>query len=219
MYYPAPPGRRCKDFIKPGDRPLQFRQRTEFGWPYDCGLCPDHEQHSCLALIEITEHCNLTCPVCFAESAPPPNQRGGCLTALMAGFGIVMLLPGVCALIFGGISGFEGGKIDSDIAPLVFFETGCRHRRRRPDLGGQQGTKGPDRAGTIAKPRGLPDKIQSTKGQRTHCFLTFFAYIAPQTRRVPGRYGRASFLGEAGPVFHVSALSEKRSRLDRRDRA
>jgi len=29
-------------------------------------LCPDHEQHSCLALIEINETCNLTCPTCFA---------------------------------------------------------------------------------------------------------------------------------------------------------
>lgn len=62
--------RKCKDFIKPGDRPLAFQHKTEFGCPYDCGLCPDHEQHSCLALIEITEHCNLTCPVCFAESSP-----------------------------------------------------------------------------------------------------------------------------------------------------
>src|SRR3954454_457422 len=62
--------RRCKDFIKPGDRPLAFQRHTEFGCPFDCGLCPDHEQHSCLALIEITEHCNLTCPVCFAESSP-----------------------------------------------------------------------------------------------------------------------------------------------------
>src|SRR5262249_46454335 len=25
---------------------------------------------SCLALIEITEHCNLSCPVCFADSSP-----------------------------------------------------------------------------------------------------------------------------------------------------
>jgi hypothetical protein len=62
--------RLCKDFIKPGDRPLNFQGRTEYGCPYDCGLCPDHEQHSCLALIEITEHCNLTCPVCFADSSP-----------------------------------------------------------------------------------------------------------------------------------------------------
>ena len=61
---------RCKDYLKPGDRPLAFQSRTEFGCPFDCGLCPDHEQHSCLALIEINEHCNLTCPVCFAESSP-----------------------------------------------------------------------------------------------------------------------------------------------------
>ena len=33
-------------------------------------MCPDHEQHSRLALIEITDHCNLSCPVCFAESSP-----------------------------------------------------------------------------------------------------------------------------------------------------
>src|SRR4051794_10844108 len=64
--------RLCKDFIKPGDRPLAFHRHTEFGCPYDCGLCPDHEQHSCLALIEITEHCNLTCPVCL----PIPRRRG-----------------------------------------------------------------------------------------------------------------------------------------------
>jgi uncharacterized radical SAM superfamily Fe-S cluster-containing enzyme len=61
---------RCKEYIKPGDRPLALQSRTEYGCPYDCGLCPDHEQHSCLALIEINEHCNLTCPVCFAESSP-----------------------------------------------------------------------------------------------------------------------------------------------------
>jgi len=42
---------------------------TEHGCPYDCGLCPDHEQHSCLAIIEINDACNLTCPVCFAGSA------------------------------------------------------------------------------------------------------------------------------------------------------
>jgi uncharacterized radical SAM superfamily Fe-S cluster-containing enzyme len=61
---------RCKEYLKPGDRPLAVQTRTEFGCPFDCGLCPDHEQHSCLALIEINQYCNLTCPVCFAESSP-----------------------------------------------------------------------------------------------------------------------------------------------------
>ena len=59
----------CHDYLKPGDRPLQPQTRTENGCPYDCGLCPDHEQHSCLALIEVNEACNLTCPVCFADSS------------------------------------------------------------------------------------------------------------------------------------------------------
>ena len=66
----------CKDWLKPGDRPLVLQSRTEHGCPYDCGLCPDHEQHSCLALIEVNDVCNLTCPVCFAESSPAhTNQR------------------------------------------------------------------------------------------------------------------------------------------------
>jgi uncharacterized radical SAM superfamily Fe-S cluster-containing enzyme len=59
----------CQDYLKPGDRPLAVQTRTELGCPYDCGLCPDHEQHSCLALIDVNEACNLTCPVCFADSS------------------------------------------------------------------------------------------------------------------------------------------------------
>jgi len=55
--------RRCGDYLKPGDRPLALATRTEYGCPFDCGLCPDHEQHSCLAIIEVNEACNLTCPV------------------------------------------------------------------------------------------------------------------------------------------------------------
>jgi hypothetical protein len=54
-------------------------------------------------------------------SRPPPNQRSGCLTALMAIFGIIMLLPGACALLFGGISISDRGRIDSDVAPLVLL--------------------------------------------------------------------------------------------------
>jgi uncharacterized radical SAM superfamily Fe-S cluster-containing enzyme len=59
-----------RDFLKPGDRPVTLQSKTEFGCPWDCGLCPDHEQHSCLAIVEINDVCNLTCPVCFADSSP-----------------------------------------------------------------------------------------------------------------------------------------------------
>ena len=57
-----------KLWLKPGDRPLQTQTRTEAGCPFDCGLCPDHEQHSCLALIDVNQACNLACPVCFASA-------------------------------------------------------------------------------------------------------------------------------------------------------
>ena len=57
-----------KAWLKPGDRPLAPQTRTEHGCPFDCGLCPDHEQHSCLAILEINQACNLACPVCFANA-------------------------------------------------------------------------------------------------------------------------------------------------------
>ena len=34
----------------------------------DCGLCPEHKQHLCLALIEVYTACNLNCPLCFANA-------------------------------------------------------------------------------------------------------------------------------------------------------
>ena len=57
-----------QQFIKPGDMPLRFNTPIKYGCPYDCGLCPDHEQHSCLTLIELTDRCNLSCPICYADS-------------------------------------------------------------------------------------------------------------------------------------------------------
>lgn len=57
-------------FIKPPEMPQHFATPMRYGCPYDCGLCPDHMQHSCLAIIEVTDHCNLACPVCYAASGP-----------------------------------------------------------------------------------------------------------------------------------------------------
>ncbi len=41
---------------------------VEKGCPFDCGLCSKHRQHTCTALIEITQRCNLKCSFCFANS-------------------------------------------------------------------------------------------------------------------------------------------------------
>lgn len=57
-------------YIKPPEMPRHFNTPQRYGCPYDCGLCPEHMQHSCLSLIEVTDLCNLRCPVCYAESGP-----------------------------------------------------------------------------------------------------------------------------------------------------
>ena len=51
--------------------PINPAESVQKGCPYDCGLCPDHRQHSCCVLLEITKRCNLGCPVCFASSGEP----------------------------------------------------------------------------------------------------------------------------------------------------
>ncbi len=67
--------RRCREvFIKPPEMPLVYNTPVKWGCPYDCGLCTDHEQHSCLSLVEICDYCNLRCPVCYAASGPERQQ-------------------------------------------------------------------------------------------------------------------------------------------------
>ena len=67
--------RRCREvFIKPPEMPRAFNTPVKWGCPYDCGLCADHQQHSCLSLVEICDACNLECPVCYAESGPARQE-------------------------------------------------------------------------------------------------------------------------------------------------
>jgi 7,8-dihydro-6-hydroxymethylpterin dimethyltransferase len=55
-------------FNRSGMMPAKFGTEVDKGCPYDCGLCPDHEQHSCVGVIEVTNACNLRCPTCFATA-------------------------------------------------------------------------------------------------------------------------------------------------------
>lgn len=59
-----------RNYNKASETPLKFENEVHFGCPYDCGLCVDHEQHSCLSIVEVTDRCNLTCPTCYAMSSP-----------------------------------------------------------------------------------------------------------------------------------------------------
>lgn len=58
------------EFNVPGRRPQAFAIEPRLGCPYDCGLCVEHEQHTCVAVLELTDGCNLTCPVCYSASVP-----------------------------------------------------------------------------------------------------------------------------------------------------
>ncbi len=46
-------------YNKPGMKPLEFGSQVKEGCPHDCGICPEHQQHTCLGLIEITGRCDL----------------------------------------------------------------------------------------------------------------------------------------------------------------
>lgn len=48
--------------------PQQNLSASVLGCPYDCGLCTTHKAQTCTVLMEVTNRCNLSCPVCFAEA-------------------------------------------------------------------------------------------------------------------------------------------------------
>lgn len=62
-------------YDKPGNTTRPDTAATR-GCPYDCGLCPDHEQHTCIGVIEVTRHCDLGCPVCYADSSGDQHAAG-----------------------------------------------------------------------------------------------------------------------------------------------
>jgi uncharacterized radical SAM superfamily Fe-S cluster-containing enzyme len=63
-------------FNKPGESPRERQTEVVRGCPHDCGICPDHAQHSCLGIIEVNTACNLDCPICFAESGTGAQAHG-----------------------------------------------------------------------------------------------------------------------------------------------
>lgn len=53
---------------------VKVHRPHERGCPHDCGLCPEHAQHPCTVLLEITSRCDLGCPVCYAGSGGAASQ-------------------------------------------------------------------------------------------------------------------------------------------------
>jgi uncharacterized radical SAM superfamily Fe-S cluster-containing enzyme len=67
--------KQIRNYNKASEYPRTPHTETLYGCPYDCGICPDHEQHSCLTLVEITDRCNLTCPTCYTSSSPTHGRH------------------------------------------------------------------------------------------------------------------------------------------------
>jgi uncharacterized radical SAM superfamily Fe-S cluster-containing enzyme len=59
---------RAYAFARAGTQPHRYATTAAKGCPTDCGVCDDHEQHTCLPIIEVTDHCNLECPICIVNN-------------------------------------------------------------------------------------------------------------------------------------------------------
>jgi uncharacterized radical SAM superfamily Fe-S cluster-containing enzyme len=66
----------ARSCVKPAQLPLRFNTPVRYGCPYDCGLCPDHEQHGCLTLVEITDAATSDAP-CATRNRPPHGRHTG----------------------------------------------------------------------------------------------------------------------------------------------
>jgi len=59
---------RAYAFARAGTKPLHYSKEARHGCPTDCGVCDEHEQHTCLPIVEVTDHCNLECPICIVNN-------------------------------------------------------------------------------------------------------------------------------------------------------
>lgn len=80
-------------------------KKIDKGCPYDCGLCENHKSAPNICLIDITNRCNLTCPICFANASAkgyvvePTFEQ---ITQIMEHFRSMKPVPAVMLQISGG---------------------------------------------------------------------------------------------------------------------
>ncbi len=72
------------------------------GCPYDCGLCPDHGQSTCTAVLEVTSRCNMRCPICFADAGAAPSSDDPPAAQLRAQLRDLMVAAGPVNIQFSG---------------------------------------------------------------------------------------------------------------------
>ena len=60
----------CNDYLKKPDLPERALTKVLRGCPFDCGVCPQHQNHPCLALFNVTDECNMKCNICYYSAEP-----------------------------------------------------------------------------------------------------------------------------------------------------
>ncbi|MDX1522426.1 MAG: radical SAM protein [Anaerolineae bacterium] len=100
-------------FNKPGTIPAEFATEIVHGCPHDCGLCPDHQQHACVGIIEVNSACNMDCPLCFADAGPGFNLTLAEVEHILDNFVRTEVTPEVVQ--------FSGGEptIHPEIIPMM----------------------------------------------------------------------------------------------------
>ena len=102
-------------YDKPGTK-SGVQTKYNKGCPYDCGLCENHDQHTCIGLIEITGRCNLGCPMCYANGSDANANSDGSGIDIANGGGANANSGGGGIDIANGISDTNGGgDINSDV--------------------------------------------------------------------------------------------------------
>ena len=62
--------KKCDEYLKAPDLPEKALTKVLKGCPFDCGVCPQHQNHPCLALFNITDECNMKCNICYYSAEP-----------------------------------------------------------------------------------------------------------------------------------------------------
>lgn len=109
-------------FARAGTQPLIFRNTAEHGCPTDCGTCDDHEQHTCLPIVEVTDHCNLECPICIVDNNYSKHMELATFQKIVDG---LVEAEGVCETI-----ALSGGEPSSHPQILDLLRIACR-----PEIG------------------------------------------------------------------------------------
>jgi uncharacterized radical SAM superfamily Fe-S cluster-containing enzyme len=113
---------RAYSFARAGTMPLEYSKKAEHGCPTDCGVCDEHEQHTCLPIVEVTDHCNLECPICIVNNQYSTHVSLSDFQAIVDG---MVRREGICESI-----ALSGGEPTShpQILELVRIAT-------RPEIG------------------------------------------------------------------------------------